>query len=226
MDHTYINVPLSEILSTINKASLFGGKISHPTSSNNEIFNINKIDIDSYGTIFITVNELCSLERKWPVSIMLNYRDISFQLEPDQYTIEGDVIIGQLPQKMRALPIRHDERYVLPILSQVQTSTYRIEKRGGNLNLSMKVIDFSKSGMAILMQNVTEEDILMRNDHLWIKDINGIPLDEPIFATIVYVSHRRYKDAVDLKAGISLQKEIPVAVLKKLQSMCSLILSA
>lgn len=226
MDHTYINVPLAEILPTINKASLFGGKISHPTSSHNEIFNINKIDIDSYGTMFIKVNELCTLEHKWPVSIMLNYRDISFQLEPDQYAIEGNVIVGQLPQKVRALPSRHDERYVLPILSQVQTSTYRIEKRGGNLELRMKVVDFSKSGMAILIQNVTEDDILLRNDHLWIKDINGITLDEPIFATIVYVSHRKYKDTVDLKAGISLQKEIPEAVFKKLQSMCSLILSA
>src|SRR5690606_38202714 len=117
MDRTYINVPLSEILPTLNKASLFGGKISHPTASHNEVFNISKIDIDTYGTMFIKVNELCEFERKWPVSIMLNYRDITSQLEPDQYSVEGNVIVGQLPQKMRALPVRDCERYVLTILS-------------------------------------------------------------------------------------------------------------
>ena len=226
MDHSFISIPSDDIHSVIEKASLFGGKISYPTSSRNEILNINRIELDKHGKITLELSGDIVMKEKWPVSVTLNYRDISFQIDPRFYAIEGKKIISTLPDKARALKERIDKRYILPHQSNIKTSMSRIEKRGGGLELDLKVLDLSKKGLAILIQNSKEENALLRNDHLWIKSINGMTLEQPIFATVVYVSHRQYKDTVDLKAGLHLKEPIPGPVFRELQKLCNLVLCA
>jgi hypothetical protein len=226
MDHSFITIPSDDIYSVIKKASLFGGTISYPTSSRNEMLNIDRIELDKHGKITLELSGDIMMKEKWPVSVTLNYRDITFQFDPKFYAIEGKKIISTLPEKARAIKERIDKRYILPHQSNIKTSMYRIEKRGGGLELDLKILDLSKKGLAILVQDPKEENALLRNDHLWIKSINGITLEQPIFATVVYVSHRHYKDALDLKAGLQLKEPIPGPVFRDLQKLCNLVLCA
>lgn len=226
MDNSYISLSSDEILAAIEKASLFGGQVSYPTASRNETLNIERITVDNDGRITMSLNGEIVMEERWPVSVMLNYRDISFQLDPKHYSIQDKTIQGTLPEKARGLRKRHDERYILPQQSSVTTTMYRIEKRGGSLELNLKVLDVSNSGLAVLVQDLKEENVLLKNDHLWVKSINGLQLEQPIFAKVVYVSQRNYKDTIDLKAGLQLQETLPGAVMRELQSLCNLVLTA
>ncbi len=226
MDHSYISLSAEDIQTAIEKASLFGGMISYPTPSRNETLTIESITFDQQGRITLSLNGEIAMEEKWPVSVMLNYRDISFQLDPKFYSIQENTIQGTLPEKARGLRKRHDERYVLPQQANITTSMYRIEKRGGNLELSLKVLDISKNGLAVLVQDLKEDNVLLKNDHLWVKSINGFMLEQPIFAKVVYISERNYKDTIDLKAGLQLQEMIPGPVMRELQKLCNLVLTA
>lgn len=216
----------SEIPSLIEKASLFGGRIAQPTPATNIISPIKSIDIDN-GLITIQLTQEISLETERPVSINLNYRSVNFQLDSKQYCLQGTTLTGPVPTVAKGLVIRDTERYVLPLNSQTMTSIHRIEKRGGTLSVDVSLVDVSARGMGILIKNADEDDMLLKNDHVWIRTINNIKLEEPIFARVIYSITRKYKDGtMEIKAGISLDKQIPEDIFRDLQQLCRLVLSA
>lgn len=227
MDRSLLKtIASSEIPSLIEKASLFGGKIAQPTPATNIISPIKSIDIDN-GLITIQLTQEITLETDRPVSINLNYRSVNFQLDSKQFSLEGTTLTGPVPTTAKGLVIRDTERYCLPYNSQTMTSIYRIEKRGGTLDLDVTLVDVSARGMGILIKNAEEEDLLLKNDHIWIRTINNVKLPEPIFARVIYTINRKYKDGtLEIKAGISLEKQIPEEVFRDLQQLCRLVLSA
>lgn len=226
MDRSLLKtITSSEIPSLLEKASLFGGRIAQPTPATNIISNIKSFDIDN-GLITIKLFEEITLESERPVSINLNYRSVNFTLDSKQYSLEGTTLTGPVPTVAKGLVIRDTERYVLPFGSQTMTSIHRVEKRGGTLDLDVTLVDVSARGMGILVKNA-EEEMLMKNDHIWIRTINNIKLEEPIFAKIIYTINRKYKDGtLEIKAGISLEKQIPEELFRDLQQLCRLVLTA
>ncbi len=227
MDHSLLKlISSTEIPSLIEKASLFGGKIAQPTPETHIMTNIKSINVED-DSITIKLFEEVTLEKERPVSIKLNYRNVNFQLDSKQYSIEGTTIVGKMPTVAKGLVIRDTERYVMPYNSQIMSSIHRIEKRGGCLSTDVSLIDVSARGMGILIKNAEEEDMLLKNDHIWIKTIHDVKLPEPIFAKVVYTINRKYKDGtLEIKAGVSLEKEIPEEVFRDLQQLCRLVLKA
>lgn len=215
-------LPSLEIEKTLQKAALFGGKLIHPTSSHNQSLDIHRIDVDQNGKLFIRLRNDLELEGHWPVSIRLNYREISFQLE--NYNVQGNLVVGNIPTKARALPLRIAERYLMPRESQVLSSLYRVEKRGGTLDTKARILDVSKNGLGIIFENITEEDLLRANDHVWIKNIHHMTLESPIFAHVIYAFERKFTDAMDLKVGLKLDESLPLDLLFELQEMSHLVL--
>jgi hypothetical protein len=214
-----------EIPGLLEKAALFGGKIAQPTLTSSLSSHIKSIDVSS-DALHIKFFEQISIEKERPISINLNYRNVSFQLDASEYTYEGTTLVSSFPKEAKGLVIRDSERYVLPYGSNTMSSIYRIEKRGGNLGIDINLVDVSERGMGILITKA-EEDMLLKNDHIWIKSINNIQLEEPIFGRIVYAINRKYKDnTLEIKAGVSLEKAIPEEVFKELQQLCRLVLTA
>lgn len=223
MDHTLHALPSHEIPAAIDKASVFGGKLAQPSSTKNPSTIITRLDIDSCGVILITLLEELPLEKKRPVSVRLNYRNISFNLSSEDYTVEGSTIIGQIPKSAKAIPIRDTERCVFPLDSKISGHVQRVEKRGFTNQIGIELVDVSRNGLGFLVKNADPETI-MRNDHIWIKSVNGIMLEKAIFGTIIYVNQRNYKDTIDLKCGVSLETSIPENIYQELSGMCRLIL--
>lgn len=219
MDHSFKALAAHEIQDILEKASLFGGKVSqlNPSSSLESL--IKRIDIDFYGTMTITLFDELAFERDRPIAIAFNYRDLSFYLSPTQYAYKGDVLIADSPTGAKALAVRDHERYVLPLDTKIMSSIYRIERRGSDCNLNAHLVDVSDCGMGLIIHNAEEEAVL-QHDHVWIKVINDIQLVKPIFGKIIYVTNRKFKDGiVDSKLGISLEEKIPEDILTELKRL-------
>lgn len=226
MDSNLKALETYEIPYIIEKASLFGGRIVQPTPDANLTTLITRIDVDSYGMMFIRFSEEFAVEKERPVTVRLNYRNVSFLLDSKQYSIEGNVIVSQLPREAKAIAIRPNERYAMPLNSKVSSTIYRIEKRGGSVELNSHVVDVSTMGLGLIIHN-SEEGVLLKNDHIWIRNINGRMLEEPIFGRIVYAHTRKFKDgSIDTKVGVSLESAIPENIFYELQNLSRVILTA
>lgn len=206
-----------EISLLLEKASRFGGVIELPTLTSNRTFKIQNIDIDSMGMIRIGLSEEFISEEERHIKIKLNYRKMYFHLMPKQFLVEGKTIVANLPKSAKALEIRDSDRYVMPFNSEVTSSLHRIEKRGGTCDLNVQIFDVSNMGLGFILHNA-EEETLLQNDHIWIRTINNLQLESPIFGRIVYVNNN--------KVGVSLDTPLPVEIFTELQQMSQVVLSA
>lgn len=223
MDHTLIALATHEIPSVILKAAVFGGKMAQPSSTKNPSSLISRIDVDECGVMLIKLMNEVPIEKKRPISIRLNYRNLSFMLASDDYSVEGQTLIGQIPTEAKAIAIRDTERYVFPLDRKVSGLIHRVENRGGILDAEVSLVDVSRNGLGLLISDC-EKDAIIANDHIWLRTLNGKTLETPVFGRIVYVYERKFKDTVDLKCGVSLADPLPDEVLMELQQKCRLVL--
>jgi hypothetical protein len=215
-----------EIPSVIEKGYLFGGTLILPTLTSTHTFPIKHISIHSEGKMVIQLFEPITLEDSWHISIKFNYRNFFFHLDPGQFSLQGETLVADFPREGRALTQRDNERYALPLNVKISSTLHRIEKRGTPGDITAYLIDVSARGLGIMIQD-TQEEMLLKNDHIWVKSLNQVELITPIFGRIAYVSHRRFKDQrIDCRVGISLDEELPEALFIELQQLCHLILSA
>lgn len=222
MDKEIKIIPSLEITTTLQRAPLFGGKVAQPTPTTKIIRTIKHFEI-SYGNILIELQDDIPFVEDRPILVNLNYRNISFHLDPKKYSLEGRVVVGQLPTDARAIKIRDTERYAFPLNSDIKTIIHRIEKRGGDSDFEASLVDVSSHGLGFMLRN-PDQDIIIKNDHIWIKTINSHSLEKLIFGTIVYSYTKKYKDSLDIKAGVSLETEIPENILMELRKNCRLVL--
>ncbi len=217
-------LPAFQIPFLMEKASLFGGKVTQPSVASGLPGTIAQMTVHR-DTFSIRLRSDVYIERERPLEVRLSYRSMSFQVEPKEFSIEGDLLIGRVPKVARALPIRDNERYAFPLTAEVHADIRRVEKRGCSLAGQVQMVDVSRKGLGILVVN-GEIDGLLRNDHLWLRQIGGMSLEGPIFGTVVYSFEKRFKDSIDLKCGVSLETELPDQVFAELQRQCRLILPA
>lgn len=215
------NIDPQELPSLLSKAVVFGGEIEQPTISSNRISPIKSITIDSMNMMKIELYEEFSAEDERHIKIKLNYRKLFFHLTPKQFLVEGNTLITTFPKTARALALREGERFIMPVNNRIMSSIYRTERRGGNCSLEAGLFDFSPKGLGLVLQNV-EEDVLQKHDHVWIKSINNIKLENPIFGRVVYLLNQ----PKSLRVGISLDVGIPEEIFKQLQMMSHLVLTA
>lgn len=226
MDHTLRPIKPSEIPHILEKAALFGGKISQCNPSLVIETIIKRVDVDSQGTMTIKLTDEPSFERERPISINFNYRGIVFYLDSTQYAVRGDTIIADCPKGAKAIAIRRDDRYVMAHNSGTMCSIQRIEKRLEVCPPEVNIVDVSQSGLGLLVRDCGDRPLLA-NDHVWIKSLGGMTLPKPIFGRVVYTIVKKYKDnSVDLRVGVSLDDSIPEEIFQELQKRSHLVLSA
>ncbi len=224
MGQPFHQLPSFQIPSLIEKASLFGGRVTQPSASSGRPATITQMSVNR-DTFTITFSSDVFIERERPLEIRLSYRSISFQVDPQEFSIQGDVLVGRVPRVARAIAVRDNERYAFPLTAVVHAAIRRVEKRGCSLAGIVQMVDVSRNGLGILLVN-PEVDGILRNDHLWLREIGGIELESPIFGNVVYSFEKRFKDSIDLRCGVSLDREIPEDVFADLQRQCRIVLPA
>lgn len=208
---------INEIPQIISRAAHFGGVIEQPTLTSSRVTLIKQMTVDNAGLLRIELYDDFESEEERHIKIKLKYRKLFFHLMPGQFRAEGKTLVASLPRDARALAMRDTDRYLIPKESAVLSSIYRTERRGGNCNIQAQLFDVSRQGMAFLIEQIDNE-VLVKNDHVWIKTMNGTPLEKPLFGRIVYVSGG--------KIGISLEAPLSEDIFQELQEKSHMVRSA
>lgn len=210
-------IETSEISQLITRAAHYGGVIEQPTLTSNRVCLIKEMKVDNAGLLRIELYDDFDSEEERHIKIKLKYRKLFFHLMPGQFRAEGKTLVANLPRDARALAMRDTDRYLIAKESPVHSFIYRTERRGGNCEFKAHLFDVSRQGMAFLLDQL-EEDIILANDHIWIKTINETPLAKPLFGRIVYVSGG--------KIGVSLEAPLADDIFQELQERSHMIRSA
>jgi hypothetical protein len=229
MDYSQLK-PLheDEVVPVIKRAMCFGGRLQQMGLEIGATAPIKFIEADPNGGIRLELAEEVELELDRPIWISLAYRQLTFRLEPGQFSTQGNAIHASYPKSAKALDNRITDRYVLPQTYHVKCQLRRTEKRSSDSDLLVKIVDLSLSGLGISLSGISaEEEVLVKNDHVWIQTINQHVLENPIFGRVVYVSERKYKDgSLELRVGIALNAGLPKGIFDELSDLCLLVLTA
>lgn len=226
-------VPLEkriEIMSTIEKASEFGGDIWQTGNDGRQVFQIIQISIDiKHDKFILRTNAMVTVDQRFPIFVRLSYRNIIFRLEPRDFKVSGDKIICKYPDEARALEPRKSTRYVLPFEQDVSLSLKRAGrtvKDSAALEIEVRIIDVSESGFGILISGANR-DFLRPYDHFWIKAIDNRTLNYDIFGTVLYVAPKGYYlKKHDVRVGLRLTSCLSWDTFDYLKRKCKIILGA
>lgn len=215
---------VSEIPPLLQKAKTFGGEVVQATLNSTHSTFIKEMEIDLAGHMRLTLSDAGKIDHSKPISINLNYRDCSFRIEPGLWTMNENILITTLPKSAKALAPRDNQRYMLPLNSKICVALHRVEKRSCHADINAYLIDISQDGIGILLPRAIE-DVVLKHDHFWIKEIGHELLPKPIFGRTVYVTPRKYLDqSVDLRIGIALTERLPEETFEELQKLCRIVL--
>ncbi|HXH74188.1 MAG TPA: hypothetical protein VNJ08_04440 [Bacteriovoracaceae bacterium] len=215
-----------EIIEVINKASLFGGVICQIGSLQVSTCSIRKINVVD-GQIIMEILGVHKLDSSNVLCINFAYRNLTFRVQPRQFTVSSDKITCDIPLEAKAIELRPGgERHVLPFDSYSTASIHRIEKRDTLAASQIKIVDVSKHGLGAYLLWSAAGD-LVQYDHVWIRELNDQKLETPVFCRVEYVNARKFKDDTTiLRVGLSTDKALPEEVYEELIKKCRLVLSA
>lgn len=222
-----------QIISIIEKASLFGGDIwqSIPGQPHGRhVSQIIQIQTELRSDrVVLRTPSIVQISPELPIFVRLNYRNIIFRLYPADFKVNGDKISCRYPEEARAFEERSGgDRYVLPFNADISLSLKRVERsiRELTYEMELRIIDVSERGFGILISSQNRE-CLKKHDHFWLKSIDHTPLSNPIMGSVCYVAPKGYYlKRGDVRVGVSLSKPIALETLENLKKKCILVLSA
>jgi hypothetical protein len=233
MDMSFLKPIFSpfEIISVIEKATLFGGDIWQServagAGLERHVSKIIQIQTEIHSDRLILRTPLnVQINPELPIFVRLNYRNLIFSLSPSDFIVNGDKVRCRYPEGARALEERKGgDRYVLPFNADISLSLKRVEQsmREMTFEMELRIIDVSEKGFGIFISS-QNRDCLKIHDHFWLKSIDHKPLRAQILGTVCYVACLKRGD---VRIGVSLSKHLAHDVLNSLKRKCLLVLSA
>lgn len=235
MDMSYLNhlENRAQIITVIDKASLFGGDIWQPQQKAHERFVSQIIQIHNeikYDKVIFRTPSIVQVNPDLPIFIRLNYRNIIFRLMPGEFKVNGDKVSCHYPNEARALEERKGgDRYVLPFNAEMSLSLKRMERSIREMmtyEMQLRIIDVSERGFGILISSANRE-YLKVGDHFWLKTIDQRSLRTPILGKVCYVAPKGYYlKRGDVRVGLSLSLPLAQDIFENLKKKCIMVLSA
>lgn len=222
-----------QIISVIEKASMFGGDIWQSVPGAQEGRHVSQIiqiqtELRS-DRVTLRTPSIVQINPELPIFVRLNYRNLIFRLYPHDFKVMGDKISCRYPEDARALEARKGgDRYVLPFNADISLSLKRIERTMKEMTYEMelRILDVSERGFGILISS-HNRDCLKKHDHFWLRSINHEPLRTPILGNVCYVAPKGYYlKRGDVRVGVSLSMPIDHDILEYLKRRCLMVLSA
>jgi hypothetical protein len=220
-----------QIITMIEKASLFGGDIWQTSNPNGRhLSQIIQITNElKYDKVILRTPNIVQVNPNEPIYVRLNYRNIIFRLYPGDFKVNGDKIYCNYPEEARALePRSGGDRYVLPFNADLSLSLKRMERsvRETTYDMELRIIDVSERGFGILISG-QNRDYFKINDHFWLKAVDQRVLRTPILGSVRYVAPKGYYlKRGDVRVGLALSLPLARETLESLKKRCLVILSA
>lgn len=221
-----------QIITVIEKASLFGGDIwqSSAEPSGRHVSQIIQINNElKSDRVILRTPSIVQVNPNEPIYVRLNYRNLIFRLQPHEFRVNGDRIHCHYPSEARALEERKGgNRYVLPFNSDISLSLKRMERtmREMTYEMELRIIDVSEKGFGILISGHNRE-YLKKNDHFWLKSVDHRVLRTPILGSVCYVAPKGYYlKRGDVRVGLSLSIPLQRETFEYLKKQCLIVLSA
>jgi hypothetical protein len=221
-----------QIITVIEKASMFGGDIWQPQNGEvprtvSQIIQIqNELKSDR---VILRTPSIVQIRPDQAIFVRLNYRNLIFRLNPGEFKVNGDRISCLYPGEARALEERKGgDRYVLPFNANLSLSLKRMERtiRETTYEMELRIMDVSERGFGILISS-HNRDYLKKNDHFWLKAVDHKQLRTPILGSVCYVAPKGYYlKRGDVRVGLALSLPLSKETIDYLKKQCLMVLSA
>ncbi len=188
---------------------------SHALGKN--IVPIQLLEIDFVAReVVVTIDaDRYKVDADLPIYIKLGYRTTVFKCS--KYRQSHHTIHFPLPDLVKTLELRSIPRHTFKptedkYVSIRSTLRSNFTADAGN-ELNVRVFDISPQGLGLIVSE-SNRQFLKNNRILWVTSLQGLALEYPILAEVVYINteidpkfqHRRQKD---LKVGLKLSGIIP-----------------
>jgi len=224
---------LEEILSTINKASYYGGDVWQAQDGQEKGKHLSCIKEILYDEanqkVILKLSSWISLNIQAPLYVKLNYRRTIFKILPGSYSVLGNEVFCNVPEEIHALETRKGgDRYVITPQSGISLSLKKIERNLRELTheLEVRIVDVSRKGFGIIISG-QNRDYFKENDSFWLRAVNHQPLRTPILGTVSYICPQKGNQKKgEVRIGLNLSIPLDQNIFEELKKKSLLTLTA
>lgn len=212
-----------EIIRIIQKSSYLPGNLIWQSGPKGKlVIEATHLEIDfvSRGIALSYNTQKYKLEPNLPLYVKLEHRSSVFKIT--QFAEGINSLHFSFPETLKTLELRSERRFEFAEGEReisLKPSLNLLNSDSGN-EIKVRLVDLSLSGVGLLLSE-NNRSFIKKNKFLWLTEIDGHRLYDPILAEVVYVTsddegkiYRRKEKA--LRVGLKLSSTIPKEILSLL----------
>jgi len=213
-----------EILRIVQKSSyLPGNLIWQSRPSGKLVIEATHLEIDfvSRGIALTFDNQKYKLDPNLPLYVKLEHRSSVFKVT--QFAEGINTLHFSFPETLKTMELRSERRFEFAEGQReiaLKPSLNLLNSDSGN-EIKVRLVDLSRSGAGLLISE-NNRMFIKKNKFLWLTEIDGHRMYDPILAEVVYAKsddegkiHRRKERA--LRVGLKLSSKVPKEIFSSLQ---------
>lgn len=212
-----------EILRIVQKSSYLPGNIIWQSSTKGKlVIEASHLEIDfvSRGISLSFDSQKYKLDPNLPLYVKLEHRSSVFKVT--QFAEGINTLHFSFPECLKTLELRSERRFEFEEGEKeiaLKPSLNLLNTDSGN-EIKVRLMDLSLSGAGLLISE-NNRAFIKKNKFLWLTEIDGRRMYDPILAEVVYATsddegkmHRRKERA--LRVGLKLSSKVPKEILSSL----------
>lgn len=213
-----------EILRIVQKSSYLPGNLIWQSRPQGKlVIEATHLEIDfvSRGIAFSYDTQKYNLDPNLPLYVKLEHRSSVFKVK--EFAVGINSLVFSFPETLKTLELRSEPRFEFDEGEKeiaLKPSLNLLNSDSGN-EIKVRLMDLSKSGAGLLISE-NNRSFIKKNKFLWLTEIDGHRMYDPILAEVVYAKsddegkmHKRKERA--LRVGLKLSSKIPKDILSSIQ---------
>jgi hypothetical protein len=213
-----------EILRIVQKSSYLPGNLIWQSKPNGKlVIEATHLEIDfvSRGIALSFDTQKYNLDPTLPLYVKLEHRSSVFKVT--NFAVGMHSLNFSFPESLKTVELRSERRFEFEEGQRqiaLKPSLNLLNSDSGN-EIKVRLVDLSLSGVGLLLSE-NNRSFIKKNKFLWLTEIDGRRMYDPILAEVVYAVsddegkiHRRKERA--LRVGLKLSSQVPKEILSSLR---------